>query len=293
MPRMPLFVPGGDAVRTPKAYAIAVDAVIMDLEDAVADAEKPAARRHVRETVGAMAEERIESWVRVNSLASGLVEDDLAAVVVDGLAGVVLPMAETAGDVETVARQLDSAERDAGLTAGSTRIIPIVETAAGFLEATRIMAASPRVCAGMFGPGDFTLDLGIELTREGAELDVVRTLFPIYCRAAGGIPAIDGAYPFFDDLDGFRRTSENGKAMGYKGRTALHPSQLDVVRQVYRVSERERAWARRVIDVFDAAVAEGRASVRTPEGDFVDYPIAARARALLEQHRQLETEELR
>lgn len=292
MPRMPLFVPGGDEVRTPKAYAIAVDAVIMDLEDAVAVAEKPAARGHVRATVLAMAEQRTESWVRVNSLASGLTEDDLEAVVVHGLAGVVLPMAETAGDIQAVARQLERAERGAGRTEGSTKLIPIVETAAGFVEATHIMAASPRVCAGMFGPGDFTLDLGIELTREGSELDVVRTLFPIYCRAAGGIPAIDGAYPFFDDLDGFRRTSENGKAMGYKGRTALHPSQLDVVRQVYRVSDREEAWARRVIDAFEAGVAEGRASVLTPEGDFVDYPIAAKARALLEEHRQLETEEL-
>lgn len=291
MLRMPLFVPGGDEVRTPKAYTVAIDAVIMDLEDAVADAAKPAARRYVREAVATRAEHRIESWVRVNALATGLVEQDLAAVVVPGLTGVVLPMAETAADVESLGHELDRVERAAGVPEGSTKVLPIVETAAGFPETTRIMSASPRVCAGMFGPGDFTLDLGIELTRDGAELDVVRTLFPIYCRAAGGVAAIDGAYPFFDDLDAFRRTTESGKAMGYKGRVALHPSQLDVVRQVYRPSERELDWARRVVDVFDAAVGEGRASVVTPEGDFVDYPIAAKARALLDEHRQLEEDE--
>ncbi|MPY85987.1 MAG: hypothetical protein GEV00_22655, partial [Actinophytocola sp.] len=140
MPRIPLFVPGGDEVRTPKAYRMAADAVILDLEDAVADAEKPAARRHVRETLTATADQRVESWVRVNALTSGMLADDLAAVVVRGLAGVVLPMAERPEDVRHVASQLEEAERDAGLRPGSTGIIPLVETAAGLVEASRIVA---------------------------------------------------------------------------------------------------------------------------------------------------------
>lgn len=277
----PLFVPGNDAVRIPKAFAAASDSVILDLEDAVANAEKASARVFARDIVAEYAADPIEAWVRVNALTTGLAEADVASVVVPGLAGIILPMTETAQDVETLDRLIGEAEQQAALPTGAVPLIPLIETARGFINIPAIVSASPRVVAAMFGPGDFTLDIGVSLTNEAHELDVVRTLFPIYCRA-GGADAIDGAYPFITDLEQFEVTTIAGKKMGFIGRTALHPKQLAIAVDVYKPSEDEIAWAKRVIDAFNTAEAQGIASTTTALGEFVDYPVAARARALLE-----------
>lgn len=276
----PLFVPGNDAVRIPKAFAGATDSIILDLEDAVATAEKAAARLFARDIVTEYREHGIESWVRVNAFGTGLIEEDVAAVVVDGLAGIVLPMAQSAADVEALDALMTAAEQQQGLSTGALPIVPLIETARGFIDIPAIVAASPRVGIAMFGPGDFTLDIGVTLTPQADELAVIRTLFPIYCRARG-VAAIDGAYPFITDLENFEATTIAGKAMGFIGRTALHPKQLAIAVQVYKPSDEELAWARRVIDAFAEAEAKGIASTMTSQGEFVDYPVAARAKALL------------
>jgi len=277
----PLFVPGNDAVRIPKAFAGATDSIILDLEDAVANAEKASARVFARDIVTEYRDHPIESWVRVNALTTGLLEDDVTTIVVDGLAGIVLPMAQAAADVEALDALITAAEQQQGLPAGALPIVPIIETARGFIDIPAIVGASSRVSAAMFGPGDFTLDIGVTLTPQAHELDVVRTLFPIYCQARG-IAAIDGAYPFITDLEQFKTTTLAGKKMGYIGRTALHPKQLAITVEVYKPSDEELAWARRVIEAFTQAEAEGIASTTTSQGEFVDYPVAARAKALLD-----------
>jgi len=277
----PLFVPGNDAVRIPKAFAAAADSVILDLEDAVATAEKASARVFARDIVHEYRDHAVASWVRVNAFSTGLIEDDVATVVVQGLAGVVLPMAQTPDDVAALDTLITAAEQAAGLSTGTVPIVPLIETAQGFIDIPAIVGASPRVSAAMFGPGDFTLDIGVTLTPEAHELDVVRTLFPIYCRARG-VAAIDGAYPFITDLEQFEKTTQVGKTMGFIGRTALHPKQLAIALAVYKPSDDEIAWAQRVIEAFERAESQGIASTTTTRGEFVDYPVAARAKALLD-----------
>lgn len=277
----PLFVPGNDAVRIPKALAGASDSVILDLEDAVALTEKASARVFARDIVTEYRTHQVETWVRVNAFGTGFIDDDVATVTVEGLAGIVLPMAQSAADVEALDALITAAEQANGVATGSTPIVPLIETARGFIDIPAIVGASPRVHAAMFGPGDFTLDIGITLTAESGELDVVRTLFPLYCRARG-VSAIDGAYPFISDLENFEKTTVAGKAMGFIGRTALHPKQLAIAVEVYRPSAEEIAWANRVLEAFAKAEAEGVASIMTSLGEFVDYPVAARAKALLD-----------
>lgn len=277
----PLFVPGNDAVRIPKAFAGASDSVILDLEDAVALSEKASARIFARDIVREYQDHPIESWVRVNAFGTGLIDDDVATVVVDGLAGIVLPMAQSADDVAALDALITAAEQANGVATGSTPIIPLIETARGFIEIPAIVGASSRVAAAMFGPGDFTLDIGVTLTPQAKELEIVRTLFPIYCRARG-VNAIDGAYPFITDVENFEHTTIAGKAMGFIGRTALHPKQLAIAVAVYKPSADEIAWATRVLDAFAQAEAQGIASTTTSQGEFVDYPVAARAKALLD-----------
>ncbi len=287
--KIPLFVPGNDAVRIPKAFAGAADSVILDLEDAVATAEKAAARIFARDIVVEYRDHPVASWVRVNAFSTGLIEDDVTTVVVDGLAGIVLPMAQTAADVSALDALITAAEQNAGLATGSIPIVPLIETAQGFVDIPAIAGASSRVAAAMFGPGDFTLDIGVTLTPEAHELDVVRTLFPIYCRSRG-VAAIDGAYPFITDLDQFERTTKVGKTMGFIGRTALHPKQLAIAVAVYKPSAEEIAWATRAVDAFAKAEAQGIASTTTSHGEFVDYPVAARAQALLDAQAVLDAQ---
>jgi len=277
----PLFVPGNDAVRIPKAFAAAEDSVILDLEDAVATAEKASARVFARNIVSEYRDHPVASWVRVNAFSTGLIEDDVATVVVEGLAGIVLPMAQSGADVQALDALITQAEQKQGIPTGTTPIVPLIETARGFIDIPTIVGASTRVSTAMFGPGDFTLDIGVTLTRDAHELDVVRTLFPIYCRARG-VAAIDGAYPFIADLEQFEVTTAAGKTMGFIGRTALHPKQLAIAVAVYKPSDEELAWAQRVIDAFAKAEAQGIASIMTSQGEFVDYPVAARAQALLD-----------
>lgn len=276
----PLFVPGNDAVRIPKAFAAATDSIILDLEDAVATAEKAAARVFARDVVGEYRTHPVESWVRVNAFGTGFIEEDITTIVVEGLAGIVLPMAQTAADVEALDALMTAAEQQTGLPTGALPIVPLIETARGFTNIQTIVSASSRVSTAMFGPGDFTLDIGVTLTANADELGIVRTLFPIYCRA-GGVSAIDGAYPFITDLDNFAATTRAGKVMGFIGRTALHPKQLAIAVEVYKPTEDELAWAKRVIEAFTQAEANGIASTTTSQGEFVDYPVAARAKALL------------
>jgi citrate lyase subunit beta/citryl-CoA lyase len=287
--KIPLFVPGNDAVRIPKAFAGAADSVILDLEDAVATAEKAAARLYARDIVTEYRTHPVASWVRVNAFSTGLIEDDVATVVVDGLAGIVLPMAQTAADVSALDALISAAEQKVGLATGSIPIVPLIETAQGFVDIPAIVGASSRVTAAMFGPGDFTLDIGVTLTPQAHELDVVRTLFPIYCRSRG-VAAIDGAYPFITDLDEFERTTQVGKTMGFIGRTALHPKQLAIAVAVYKPSAEELAWAARAVDAFAKAEAQGIASTTTSHGEFVDYPVAARAKALLDAQAVLDAQ---
>jgi len=277
-----LFVPAADPRKLAKIPELDATALILDLEDAVAESAKAAARVKV---AGAVAGYRgaAELWVRVNARRTAHFAEDLETVVVPGLAGIVLPKAESAGDVLALAGLLDALERRAGIAAGTVEVITTIETVRGLSAVDEIAQASPRVrCLG-FGAGDFSLDLGLEWPpSNGLSATVVnaKATLVLASRRAGLEPPHDGVHADFRDLVALRIEAEQARALGLSGKHAIHPGQIPVIREVFVPDADELARARKIVDAFDRDERRGVANVPV-DGKLVDYPVAERARRLL------------
>lgn len=280
-----LFVPGTERDKIGKLDRFAPDIGVIDLEDAVATSEKAAARIVVREVL----EEglvRTPVFVRINALSTGLGEEDIAAVVTRGLAGIQLPMVETAADLRAADALIGAAERAAGLEQGSVRLLIRFETAAALSGCAQTLREAPsRVLTGGVGLGDLAKDLGVDFDPSSPLALHARVTFAIAVRAAGLRRPIDGAYPRLDDLDGLEADSRLSRSLGYQGRLAVHPRQVDTINSAYgSLSDSERRTAQRIVAAFEQAEAEGRASIDV-DGQLVDYPIYDRAKAKLAEER--------
>jgi citrate lyase subunit beta / citryl-CoA lyase len=278
--RTALFVPADRPERIAKAIAQQADAVVVDLEDAVANEAKPGARATAVRAIGGTAGPPPLLMVRVNATGSRWFDDDVEALaaVTDKLWGVVLPKATAAADVLLLEERLTQVAHEG---AGDIRIIPIVETAAGVLSAREIAGASPAVETLLFGAADLSTELQTEATADGDELLHARSQVVLAAAAAGVGRPVDGAYLRLDDADGLRRSTEHARRLGFGGKAVIHPAQLATVFSVFSPHHSQVSWARAVDEAFAAAERDGRASIRLDDGTFVDYPVARRARAIL------------
>ena len=278
-----MFASANDRERSLKAIRIGASAVCLDLEDAVAKSEKAAAREVVTGTLADPSVEGANVHVRINGVATEYCEDDLVALgpSLPRLAGILVPMVESADEVRHVAARLDALEAEHGVDAGAIRLIAIAETAKGVLAAADIAASTPRLRTLLLGPADLSHDLGIELTADGYELFHVRSQLVLAARAAGLEGPIDGPFLGLKDDEGTRTSAQWAKRLGFQGKMVLHPQQLPVVAAVFAPTEEEVAWARAVDEAFTKAEAEGVSSLKLDDGTFVDYPVAYRARAIL------------
>ena len=275
-----LFVPGNRADMLSKAAGLSPDAFIPDMEDSVPAAEKRAARETVAKHLPRLAETGAAVIPRVNDLASGLIEDDLAAMVGPHVRGVSVGKIDSAEDVRRVSGMLDSLEDATGLDRGSVGLIPWIETARGIVNAYDICSASPRVMAAGFGAEDFTNDMEIERTDADDEIAYPRTAVCIAARAAR-VPALDTPFFRFRDIDGLRRDALRARGMGFRGKFAIHPAQVQPIAEAFSPTDSELESARRVVEAFELAEREGRASTSL-DGMVIDVPVVRRARALLE-----------
>lgn len=281
MLRSLLFVPGHRARFYEKLAEFQPDAVIVDLEDAVPPAEKPLARSMVRERLGTSLLAGLQVFVRVNAVDTVYFRDDVRGVVAAGLDGIFLPKAATAEQLHEANRQLAQTELRVGVPMGTVRIVPIVESVRGALNARELATVSPRVMALAFGAEDFSLDLGVERSRDGIE-----TLFPraqvALAAHDGGKIAIDTPWTAIDDPDGLLRETREGRQLGYVAKQAIHPSQIGLIHQVFTPTAVEVAWATRVIEAYDEAISRGTGAINL-DGKLIDVPMVARARRVLEQ----------
>lgn len=259
MHRSYLFTPGHNAKLLRRVFGAGADAVILDLEDAV----PPDAKQQARTMVADVLAER-PAWVRINMVRTGLAAADLDAVA--GLAaGIRIPKTESPDDVLWVA------DRVPGVP-----LICAIESARGLLSAAEI-ATVPAVRHLSMGGVDLRRDLGIgdgDLATLYARSHIV-----VASRAAGLGPPVDSVYPRLGDDGGLRRQAEFARSLGFFGKSAIHPRQLGTIHDVFTPSAEELAWARAVLEAFAAA---GGNAVKLPDGEFVDLPVADRARRLLE-----------
>lgn len=286
-----LFAPATHARHVEKALTGAADGVILDLEDAIAIAEKPAARLAARKTLDALTTSPgMRVFIRVNGLTTPFTYDDLHAVVGSGLDGIILPKAESAAQLATVDWLLTQLERARGLALGSIEVMPIIETAVGVAHMAEIASASPRVHRLNFGAGDFSLDTNMVWTAGQEGILWARIQVVIASRAAGLEAPLDTVYAQLADEDGFQMEADQAKRLGFQGKACIHPRQVEIVNSIFSPSPAEVAQARIVVDAFAEAEARGIASLRVG-GQFIDYPVAARAQRTLDLAAQIERRE--
>jgi citrate lyase subunit beta/citryl-CoA lyase len=282
-----LFAPGNHPRRVEKAFTLGADAVILDLEDAVALTEKAASRNLVAEAVARAGKVRV--YVRVNAMGTPFCFRDLADTVVPGLHGVVLPKVESAADLHAIDWMLWNLELERGMAPGSLDLIPLEETAAGLSRVDRVFQARSlkpysgrwRVRRAAFGAADYANELGMTTSADERELDHARARLVLAAASAGVEPPLDSPYFDIKDAEGYRRSTERSRRMGFQGRLCIHPDQVAGANAGFAPSADEVARARRIVDAFREAEAKGAAAVQV-DGKMVDYPVVRQAQRLLD-----------
>ena len=268
-----LFVPGDRPERMAKALGSGADALILDLEDAVASAAKPEARRQVAAFLGEAVRGEVALFVRINPLDSRLADGDLAAVLPARPDGIVLPKADGAASLATLNAKL----------AGAIAILPIAtETPTAVFQLGSYGGVTPRLCGLTWGAEDLPAAIGAATSREAdgsytAPYQLARSL-TLFGAHAAGVPAIETVYPDFRDLDGLAAYAARGRRDGFTGMMAIHPAQVPVINAAFTPSSDEVAHARRTVDLFAANPGAGALQL---DGRMVDAPHLRAAQALL------------
>ena len=274
-----LFVPGNQPRMLERASGLTPDAFIPDMEDSVPDAEKANARAITAARLDSLSARGVAVIPRLNSLDTGLLDEDLAAVVGPRIYGVSVGKINSPADIAFISAKLDALERKAGLEVGNIKLLPWIETAQAIVNVYEICAASPRIIGAAFGAEDFTNDMGIERIEDESETFYARNAITIAARAAN-VLALDTPYFSFRDPNGLRRNAQAARQIGFKGKFAIHPAQIDIINETFSPSPAEIEQARRVVEAFREAERIGRGSTSL-DGKVVDVPVVKRAEALL------------
>lgn len=284
--RSMLFVPADSERKLHKGLESRADGLIIDLEDAVAPARKLLARAAAAQYIAAQAGScAAQLYVRINPLDSGLALGDLAAVVVPGLAGVMLPKIHGAADVQRLSYYLDALEARAGMAPGSVRIVPVAtETPAAMVSMGSFAAtALPRLAGMTWGAEDLSTAIGAISNRDndGGPLSPLYELAGAMClcsASAAGVPAIDTLYADFRDAAGLAAACALSRRRGFKGRIAIHPDQVETINHAFSPSAQERERAQRILDAFAAQPEAGTISL---DGVMLDIPHLKQAQQTL------------
>jgi citrate lyase subunit beta/citryl-CoA lyase len=276
-----LFVPADSERKLARGLESGADALILDLEDSVAAANRGLARRQARGFLETYGPDRIRRYVRINPLASGLALDDLAAAVAGRPDGILLPKC-VPEDVRTLDHYLSAFEASAGSPVGVTRIIAIAtETAAGVFALGGYAGMSPRLEAITWGAEDLSACIGGSNRTIDGDYDGPYRLARSLCllaASAAEIVAIDTIYTDFKDDAGLRTESFAARRSGFTAKMAIHPAQLRVINEAFAVSPAEREWAERVVAAFAAKPDAGTLAL---DGKMIDKPHLVLARRLL------------
>ena len=273
-----LFVPADSERKLGKALDSLADVLILDLEDSVAEARKVGARRTAAEFITTQAAQlNARLFVRINPLDSALAMGDLAAVVVPGLAGIMLPKTHSADDIVRLGHGLDALEACAGLAPGSVKIVPVAtETPQAMLNMQSFAGAVDKLArlAGVtWGAEDLSSAIGAVSNREQngdwSPLYLLANSLCLCAAASAGVPAIDTLHADFRDAAGLASACRASRRRGFRGRIAIHPDQVAIINEAYSPSAAERAHAQRIVDAFAAQPDAGTLSI---DGVMVDKP---------------------
>jgi citrate lyase subunit beta/citryl-CoA lyase len=270
--RSMLFVPGNSMRMITKAAILPADAIILDLEDAVPLPDKATARIMVRDSIKGIKNGGSYVFVRLNALTTRLTSQDLAFITVPGLDGVMLAKTETNSDVAKLSDMLTEAETVSGLDHESLKIVPLIESAKGVINAYEIASADARVVAVAFGAGDYYRDLGRSvsyLTPEQTELLYARSKV-VNAGVAAGVQAIDTVFfGLLTDREGFIKETQLALQLGFKGKLLIHPTQIKEANEIFSPPPDEVEYSKRVVSAFEEAQTRGLGAISF-EGKMID-----------------------
>ncbi|WP_072383323.1 CoA ester lyase [Novosphingobium sp. NDB2Meth1] len=278
-----LFVPGDSERKFAKGRAAGADVLILDLEDAVAPSMKEAARGMVAGWLGEANAVEASLFVRVNPLDTGLTAGDLAAVVRPGLAGILVPKANGAQDVATIAGMIDPLEAAAGMAAGSVKIMVVsTETPQAMFALGSYTPPHPRLVGLTWGAEDLAAAIGATVNKEAdgqwtEPYRLARSLC-LFAAASAGVVPVDTLYADFRDAEGLEADCRRARRDGFLGRIAIHPDQVETINRCFSPSAEEIAEARKIVDAFAANPDAGTLGI---DGKMYDIPHLKAARKTL------------
>jgi len=297
--RSMLFVPGDSERKFGKSLGSGADAIILDLEDSVHFDNKAQARkltadflRHAQtlanSPAGGAKDCHPSLWVRINGLNTGFWRDDLAEIISAMPDGIMVPKPRSGADVSTLSQELDLLEAASGISAGHTKLLPIVtETALSVIHMHTYIGCSPRIAAMSWGAEDLSADIGASSNRDDAgELTSVYRLARDLClltSVAAGVQPVDSVFTNFRDEEGLLRECHRAARDGYSGKMAIHPVQVAPINEAFTPSQNDLARAERIVAAFDAAPSAGVAAL---DGEMLDLPHLIRAEKLLARARR-------
>lgn len=284
--RSMLFVPADSERKLAKSTGSQADALILDLEDSVAEARKVGARGMAAKFITMHAAQLASRlFVRINPLDSELAMGDLATVVVPGLVGILLPKTRSAADIVRLGHCLDALEAGAGIAHGTVQIVPVAtETAHAMLNMQSFAGPLPRLAGITWGAEDLSAAIGAVTNREEdgsySPLYALANSLCLCAATAAGVPAIDTLYADFRDAAGLAVACKTSRRRGFRGRIAIHPDQVAIINEAYAPTEAELDHARRIVDAFAAQPEAGTLSI---DGVMVDKPHLTQALRTLGQ----------
>ena len=250
-------------------YIYKPDSIMLDLEDAVAEKEKDAARFSLYHALREINYRGIECIVRINGLDSELWKEDIRCAVAGGADGIRIPKTETAEDVRRVEKAVEEAENEFGIERGKVLIMAALESAKGVLNALDICNASERLFGIALSGGDYTKDLQTRITGTGVELMGARQHMIIAARAAG-VQCFDTVYTDLDDMEGFKKDVETIHLMGFDGKSIINPRQIAPVHEIYTPTQKEIVFSQKVVKEIEEKKKLG-IGVFTVDGKMIDF----------------------
>lgn len=285
MRRSMLFLPGNNPNMLINGNCLGADAVIFDLEDAVAPAEKDAARILVRNTMRYMDFRGCEIIVRINSIDTPFWKADLDAILPWSPSLILLPKTGSSADVQQADAYMTALEEKLGLENNTVGLMPLIETAMGVENAFSIASAAKRVKALFLGAEDLTADLQCKRTKEGREIEYARTRLVVAARAAG-VDVYDTPFTDVNDDEGIWTDARLAKALGFNGKASISPRHVEVINSVFSPTEQEIEYAYEVMDAIELAKRQGKGAIAL-HGKMIDAPIVARAQRTIDMAKAL------
>ena len=274
-----IFVPGNRENMLEKALTFNADIIMVDLEDSVPTAQKLSAIPIAQRWTEKLHESGKTVMVRLNALDTGFTKNEMIQMASNSILGFSVGKISSANDVKTIDIMLTEIETKKGLPHKSLKFIAWIESAKAIMNIQEISTASTRTIALAFGAEDLTNDMEITRTELGSEIAVPRAIVPIAAKAVN-LPALDSPFVSFNDYDALTRDATNAKSVGYTGKFAIHPNQIETINKIFSPSEEEIQYAQQVMEAWEQAESQGEGSIAL-DGKMKDVPVVKRAQNVL------------